>query len=173
MRVFGKCRSGLVGALIIMGIPAGAAWGASGGITVLPDASVFIQIINFIFLIWALNIILYKPIRSILVKRKEKIDGLEENIEGLLGNAKEKENDWILGIREARKKGIEEKGALIHAAEAEEKKIIDRINQKASEDLSTIRQKIAKDIDEVRTALQKDVDTFVDAIGQKILGRSV
>ena len=116
---------------------------------------------------------MYKPIRSILVKRKEKIDGLEETIEGLHGDAKEKENDWILGIREARTKGLDEKTSQIHAAETEEKQIIEKIDQKASEDLSNIRSKIAKDIDEVRTSLQKDVDTFVDAIGQKILGRSV
>ncbi len=173
MRVFGMCRSSLVGVLFFLGMPAGAAWGASGGITVLPDASVIIQIVNFVFLIWALNVILYKPIRGILVRRKEKIDNLEETIERLHGDAEKKENDWITGIRDARAKGLEEKTSLIHAAENEEKQIIEKINQKASEELANIRSRIAKDIEEVRTSLQKDVDTFVDAIGQKILGRSV
>ncbi|RPJ81803.1 MAG: ATPase, partial [Deltaproteobacteria bacterium] len=30
----------------------------------MPDSSVVIQVVNFIFLIWVLNIILYKPIRK-------------------------------------------------------------------------------------------------------------
>ncbi|MFO7963975.1 MAG: ATP synthase F0 subunit B [Desulfobacterales bacterium] len=171
MRVSSLCRIGLAAAFILSSMPVGNAWGAS--ITVLPDASVIIQILNFVFLIWALNVVLYKPIRGILVKRSEKIDNLEETIEGLHGDAEQKENDWVVGIRTARAKGLEEKAALIQAAENEEKRIIEKINQKASEDLSNMRSKIKSDIDDVRTALQKDVDTFVDAIGRKILGRSV
>ena len=46
--------------------------GGGGGITVIPDASVIIQIINFLFLIWVLNLIIFKPIRNILIQRKEK-----------------------------------------------------------------------------------------------------
>ena len=44
--------------------------GGGGGITVIPDASVIIQIINFLFLIWVLNLIIYKPIRNIFIQRK-------------------------------------------------------------------------------------------------------
>ena len=173
MRVSGTCRSSLLWMLVFLGLPVGAAWGASGGITVLPDSSVFIQIANFIFLILALNVLVYKPIRRILVERKQKIDGLEGTIDGLYDNAQKSENDYVMGIREARVKGLGEKTSLINAAEGEEKQIIDRINQKASEELSNIRSQITKDIDDVRTSLQKDVDSFVEAIGRKILGRSV
>jgi F-type H+-transporting ATPase subunit b len=120
-----------------------------------------------------MNVLVYKPIRKILVDRKQKIDGLEETIDGLHGDAQKSENDYAMGIREARVKGLEEKTSLINVAESEEKQIIERINQKASEELANIKSKITKDIDEVRTSLQKDVDSFVEAIGQKILGRSV
>ena len=173
MRVSGTCRIGLAGVLFFIGLPVGAAWGESGGITVIPDASFLIQIVNFIFLIIALNVLVYKPIRGILAKRKEKIEGLEESIDGLKGDAQIKENNYIAGIREARIKGLEEKTALIQTAESEEKQIIEKINQNASEELANIRNKIAQDIDEVRASLKKDVESFVDAIGQKILGRSV
>ena len=43
------------------------------------DVSLFIQIANFLFLIWVLNIILYRPIRGIIRQRKEKFDKLEIN----------------------------------------------------------------------------------------------
>ena len=85
----------------------------------------------------------------------------------------EKKNAFDYGIRTARSKGLEEKGALIRGAEEEERKIIERINQKAAEDLADIREKIAKDVEDVKASLQQEVDTFVDAIGEKILGRVV
>lgn len=173
MRVSGICRSGSAGLFVLFGACAGNAWASSGGITVLPDTSVVIQIVNFIFLIWALNVLVYKPIRGILLKRKEKIDGLEGDIAGLHEDAQQEEDNWNTGIREARVKGLDAKTALIAEAEAEEKQIIEKINKNAAEELTKIRSKIAADIDAVKASLEKDVDTFVDAIGQKILGRSI
>ena len=43
--------------------------------------TVFPQIINFLILIIALNIVLYKPIRKILTERKTKVEGLSKGIE--------------------------------------------------------------------------------------------
>ncbi len=55
------------------------------------DYSVIIQIINFIILIWVLNMVLYKPIRSILSQRNEKISGMEQGIDTLNADAEEKD----------------------------------------------------------------------------------
>ena len=167
--LFRGCMSGMVLSMAL----SQTAHASSGGITVLPDGSVIIQILNFIFLIWILNIIVYKPIRGILQKRKETINGLEKSIDGFHENAKEQESAWVSGIRAARTKGLQEKESLIHAAEEEERKIVDKINLKASEDLAQLREKISKDVKDVRASLQKEIDAFVDAIGQKILGRNV
>ena len=137
------------------------------------DASVIIQIVNFIFLIWALNFILYKPIRDVLLQRKEKVVGLEQGIEIFNKDAKEKDNSYALGIKEARAKGLKEKGSLLAAAADEEREIINIINKKAQANLAEVREKIAKDAESVRASLQQEVDKFADAIGQKILGRPI
>ena len=149
----------------------GLAMGA-GGVTVIPDGSLFVQIANFLIIIWALNLILYKPIRKILIQRKEKISSLEQNIEKLDQNAKDKDDAFISGIKTARGKGLVEKEALLKEAAEEERKI-EEINQKAQANLAEIREKIAKDAEDVRLALQKEVDTFANAISEKILGRAV
>jgi F-type H+-transporting ATPase subunit b len=173
MRFWGLLRRFvLVGITLAMALTP-KAHASSGGITVLPDGSVIIQIVNFIFLIWILNIVVYTPIRNILLKRKEKISDLEAGIQNSLSEAKEQENSWMAGIKNARAKGLEHKDSLIQAAEEDEKKILDRINRKASEDLAQLREKISKDVDDVRAALKKEIDAFVDAISEKILGRNV
>jgi F-type H+-transporting ATPase subunit b len=137
------------------------------------DKSVFLQIINFLFLIWALNTVLYKPIRKILLQRKEKIEGLENSIENFEKNAKEKEDAYASGIKDARIKDQKEKEALLISAQNEEKQLIEKINKKAQEDLAQMRNKIAGETESVRASLLKEVDSFAAAIGQKILGRVV
>ena len=136
------------------------------------DGSLFIQIINFLFLIWALNVVLYKPIRKILIQRKEKITGLEQNIDASNIDIKEKDDAFISGLKEARAKGMGEKDALIQVATDEEKMIIEKINQKAQADLAEVREKVAKDAESVRVTLQKELDDIAIAISHKILGRA-
>lgn len=177
MKKTGGCRSffpvisAATGFLFVATVSVPAAFAA--GIKVIPDASVLVQIVNFLFLIWVLNMVLYKPIRNILAQRKEKIDGLETRIESLQDGAAEKDKSYLDGIKAARKNGLVKKEALIQEASEEEKKVIDEINRKSQADLSAIRDKIAQDTDAVRNALEKEVDSFAEAIGQKILGRAM
>lgn len=137
------------------------------------DQSIFIQIINFLILIWVLNMVLYKPIRNILSQRKEKVSGLEQNISSLSQEADDQDKAYAAGIRNARSKGKQEKDAMMEAASAEEKKVMEKINAQAQADLAEVKSKIAKDAEQVRSVLQSQVDDFATAITQKILGRAV
>jgi F-type H+-transporting ATPase subunit b len=120
-----------------------------------------------------LNLILYKPIRNVLKQRKEKITGLEQSIESFQKDTSDKEEAFNAGLRSARVKGLEKKESLLTEAAAEEKKVIDQINEKAQAELSQVRQQVAKDVEVARQALLKEVDGFAEAIGEKILGRAV
>ena len=137
------------------------------------DVSVFVQIVNFIFLILVLNAVLYKPVRKILLQRKEKINGLEQNIETFTKDAQEKDESYLEGIKEARTKGLIEKENLMQSASEEEKIIIAKINKKAQADLEAVREQITKDTGQVSVSLEKEIDSFAEAIRQKILGRAV
>jgi len=137
------------------------------------DGSIIIQIVNFIFLIWVLNIILYKPIRNVLLQRKERVADFENSIKASKRDVEEKDEAFSLGIKEAKAKGLKEKEGLLQIASEEERKIIEKINEKAQADIANVRAKIAEDAESARKSLQQEVDTFADAIAQKILGRAV
>ena len=182
MRISGVCRKGfpiflLFFALASFVLPQ-AVLGSSGesgggGVKVIPDGSVLIQIVNFVFLIWALNMLLYRPIRKILAQRKEKIGGLELSIETSNKDAQEKDQAFAEGIKEARAKGLRERESLVQQATDEEKSIVAEINRKAQAELAEVRTKIKNDAQAVKESLQKEVDNFADQICQKILGRTV
>ncbi len=154
--------------LIIFSSPAFAA-----SITVMPDWTVFLQAANFILLVFLLNIVLYRPIRNIIRQRKTKIDGLEQDIQSSSNDLAEKEATYAAGIRDARKKGLLEKETLVQAAADEEKKILDKINADALEELNAVKAKVAQEAETAKAALLKEVDTFANDIGKKILGRAV
>ena len=135
--------------------------------------SIVYQIINFLILIWILNVILYKPIQKILNQRKEKVSGLEQNIAALGQEATQQDNAYDEGMRAARSKAKKEKEAMMEAASTEEKAILAKINAKAQADMAEVKNKIAKDVEQVGSALQNQVNDFAADITQKILGRAV
>ena len=130
------------------------------------------QIINFLILVFALNVVCYKPIRKILLDRKARMDGLADNIASATGESEEKDKAFSQGVREARTKGQKEKEVLLNQAGEEEKVIVGKIMEKAREDMASVKEQITKETEEVKAALEKEVDAFADAITQKILGRA-
>jgi len=137
------------------------------------DYSIFVQMANFIALIFIMNAILYKPIRKILIERKKKIQGYKEGIEGLQRDASESEQSFQAKISEARGQGVQEKEALKQTGQEEEKRLISEINQKAQAELEAVRAQIAKDAEDARRGLEKEIKVFSAAIAEKILGRAV
>ena len=135
------------------------------------DGSLFIQIINFLFLLYVLNLVLFKPIRRILLERREKITGLQEGVESLSAESVEKDEAYKDGLKGARAEGLKQKEAFVEQASQEEKEIIERINKKAQANLAEIRLQVAEETKKAQSALEQEIDTFARAIGEKILGR--
>lgn len=140
---------------------------------VIPDWSLFVQMGNFVLLIFVLNVILYKPIRQILIERKRKIQGYEEGIEAIQRDASETEQSFQAKISEARQQGVQQKEALKQTGQEEEKRLVSEINQKARAELEAVRAQIAKDAEDVRRGLEKEIGVFSGNIAEKILGRAV
>jgi F-type H+-transporting ATPase subunit b len=136
------------------------------------DGSIVLQIANFLLLIWILNMVLYKPIRKILLERKEKMVGMQSDIDGSAQQVQSKEDAYADGVRQARVAGQKEKETLMQAAAEEEKAIIGKINESAQAELKDVREKITQEMGTVKVALEKEIDAFANAIGQKILGRA-
>jgi F-type H+-transporting ATPase subunit b len=137
------------------------------------DGSLFIQMVNFVVLIWALNFVLYRPIRGILAQRREKIEGLEQGIATYEQDLSEKEQAIQAGIKQAREKGQKEKEELEEQAREQERRMMEQINEKARSDMAEIRERVGREVESVRKSLQPQVDQFADQISEKILGRAL
>jgi len=141
-------------------------------ITVIPDISLVYQMINFLVLLFVLNLVLYKPIRNVLLARKAKIEGMQNGAEKAQSDLVAGEDAYNSGLKQARSKGLKSKEAFIEEASKEEKEIIDRINKKAQANFADIKTQVAQETEQARKALEAEVEVYAKAIGEKILGRA-
>jgi len=137
------------------------------------DTSLLIQIINFLLLVFLLNIFLYRPIRRIIARRSEEMGSLDQAIE----TAEKKSNENEESIHEnrllARKDGYQTKEALKLEGLAEEKTILRASGSQVDEKISGAKVEIDGQTDAVRKALEEQVAVFSKELAEKILGRSV
>jgi len=140
---------------------------------IIPDWTLFVQMANFILLIFILNAVLYKPIRKILLERKKKINGLQQAVASAEEGAAESQGAFKVKMGEAKMKGHQEKEALKETARAEERRLLAEINEKAAKDLEAVRAQVAKEAQDAKVKLKGEIEAFSASIAEKILGRAV
>jgi len=173
MKFFTKgLAAGTAAVVAVAGLTVESAF-AESAISVFPDKSVIWQMVNFIVLIWALNLVMYRPIRNILARRKEKMDSLDSHISMYQQEAADKEEALAESIKTAKADGMKEKNELVEAAAAEEKAIIEEMNKKTQQTIADDKARIASEADKAAADLQQEVEAFAAEIGHKILGRKV
>ncbi|MBF0101503.1 MAG: ATP synthase F0 subunit B [Desulfobacterales bacterium] len=137
------------------------------------DVSLFIQIVNFLLLIWVLNKVLYKPIRVKLSERKKTVVDGQQWIDDIKNQAQGIELQINDSLKRARAEGLKSKETFIQEAMLNEKKMLEEMNQKVRSELENSRKKMDGEIQKTREFLVNEIDIYAEAIGRKILGRAI
>jgi F-type H+-transporting ATPase subunit b len=140
---------------------------------IMPDYTLFLQLANFLFLLFILNIILYRPVRQILGKRKAEVDGLQHSVSELEGKASRFAGELQESMVKARKTGYEEKETLKKQGLEEEKAVLKEAAAASGERMGRARVETEKKLLEARGALEKELSLFSKELAEKILGRAM
>jgi F-type H+-transporting ATPase subunit b len=139
----------------------------------LPDYTLFIQMINFLVLLFVLNLILFRPIRKIIKERNQIVDNFNSDIASLTDSAQESAGQFQQKIQEARKEGAARVQSMKDEGEEAEADLIAATAEEVQTKIDEARKKVASDIQEARSHLQTQVQAFSVAVTEKILGRSI
>jgi len=140
---------------------------------IMPDYTLFLQIANFLFLLFILNILLYRPVRQILGKRKAEVDGLQHSVSELEGKASRFAGELEESMAKARKTGYEERETLKKQGLEEEKAVLKEAATASGERMGQARAEMGKKVLETRGALEEELILFSKELAEKILGRNV
>ena len=137
------------------------------------NSTFFFQIGNFLLLLLLLNIILFRPIRRIMLRRDEELDSLQKSIEDYQGRSEQNEKNIEEGMILARKDGFAEKEKLKGTGLEEEKVILQGANASVEEKLDKAKSEMEVKMADVRKTLEDQLAGFSTELAEKILGRSI
>jgi F-type H+-transporting ATPase subunit b len=139
---------------------------------VLPDKTIFIQGANFLVTIFVLNVLLIKPIREIIKKRKGLMSDQMEKIDAFNANAAKKLEDYEIQLAAARKEAGEIRASMKDVGTAQEQALMSEAGAEASGTIQAARAEIKAQVQGAMDQLTKDVNKFAEQATGKILGQA-
>ena len=142
-------------------------------VSVIPDYTIFIQIITFLVLIYILNILLYKPILSIIERRRKQIDELEKEIKLFNESVDKKAAEYDEKLKLAKANASELKKEIIKEGADQARNAIDTVRNEIPLLMQDFQQKMDKEIQTARQILDSQSRKLSLEIAEKVMGKSV
>lgn len=135
--------------------------------------TLFIQLINFLALLFILNAILYKPVIAKIREREARIKRDQEEALELEQKVLSQENQHQQELANARQTAAQEKGDMMAEAKKAEAQVLATARAEAAKIVDSMKAAIQADAAEARKTLRDQMTPLAESIAEKILGRKV
>lgn len=137
------------------------------------DWTLYAQIINFLLLVFLLNVVLFRPIRKALRDRQAKLLAQETEINVLTDKGRSLEDEIKEELAAARRAGAGARETLKQEGAQAEATLLEEVKSQAELEWATVEKKIKADMAKARKSLQTQVQSFAQLLATKILGREL
>ena len=137
------------------------------------DWTLYAQIINFLLLVFLLNVVLFRPIRSALRDRQAKLLAQETEINVLTDKGRSLEDEIKEELAAARRAGAGARETLKQEGAQAEATLLEEVKRQAELEWATVEKKIKADMAKARASLQTQAQSFAQLLATKILGREL
>jgi F-type H+-transporting ATPase subunit b len=137
------------------------------------DYTILVQMANFILLIFILNALLYKPILSIIGKRKNQMEESDREVKRLSQTVEQKLAEYEDKVRLAKLDAMEQRNVIIREGADVAKSIIDAVRNEIPGMMEQFNAKMGKEVDAARAILRSQSQKISLDIAEKVLGRSI
>ena len=137
------------------------------------DWTLYAQIINFLLLVFLLNVVLFRPIRKALRDRQAKLLAQETEINVLTDKGRSLEDEIKEELAAARRAGAGARETLKQEGAQAEATLLEEVKRQVEVEWATVEKKIKADMAKARASLKTQVQSFAQLLATKILGREL
>ncbi|HZE21441.1 MAG TPA: hypothetical protein VE082_05260 [Desulfobaccales bacterium] len=137
------------------------------------DWTLYAQIINFLLLVFLLNVVLFRPIRNAIKDRQAKLLAQEAEINLLADQGRSLEDEIKEKLAAARREGAGARESLKQEGAQAEASLLEEVKHQVEVEWATVEKKIKADMTKARQSLKKESQTFAQLLATKILGREL
>lgn len=142
-------------------------------VTVIPDWTLLVQMATFIALVVILNYLLYKPILSIIDRRKKHLEELENEIKLFKDSVDKKAAEYDEKLTAAKTNASDLKKEIINEGNKQAKGIVDAVRTEIPLMTQEFQKKMDAEMQAARQILDGQSRKLSMEIAEKVLGRRV
>ena len=137
------------------------------------NATLIVQIINLLVLIFIMNRLMYRPIRKITAQRETQISHSQIEVEEIEEDNRSREEAYWDDLKKGRAQVRVRLAEMKDATEEEALALIQGAHQKARAREDEIRSKIQEEVSQARRDISKEAQNVALRMASTILGREV
>jgi F-type H+-transporting ATPase subunit b len=130
-------------------------------------------LINFLVLVFLLNVVLFRPIRKALKERQARLDAQTADINLMESQGQDLDSEIKDKLAAARREGAGAREVLKQEGAAAETSLMEEVKREADLEWSRVEQKIKEDMARARESLKAQAQSFAQLLASKILGREL
>ncbi|WP_456397185.1 ATP synthase F0 subunit B [Desulfurobacterium sp.] len=136
------------------------------------NATIIVQMINFLIFMVIMDKVLFKPMITHLAKREEELKVLKLEAEELRKNAEKFLQEYQAIIAEAKEKAKELLNAALREAKEEREKIISQAQEEMQAKVEKAKAEIWASFEQEKEKLAERVDEIANEIVEKLLKKA-
>lgn len=137
------------------------------------NATLLVQLVNFLLLMYLLNRILFRPMLRVLEERRERTEGRRKKAAQLDSESQAIWDDYQKRIQAAKADADRTRTQLIRQGEAERERLLAAATAQSDKAVAQVRARLRGEAEEARRSLRAQAAQLAESVAQRILGRTV
>ncbi len=137
------------------------------------NLTILIQVVNFLVLMFILNVLLYKPILKVMDSRSKQILQSEDEVKELNLTIERKMAEYEATIQKAKMEAMGQRNEILQEGAKVSKEILDGARGEIAGMMDQFQQKMNAEMEKARKILGTQSRSISTEIAEKVLGRSL
>jgi len=135
------------------------------------NATLVIQVIHFLILVYILNRLIFRPILKLMDERDEHIEKTKKGVDEALDKTEGLKERCVSQVHQARTDATQERTELRETGIAETKELLERSKEETAAIRAETDKETEKEIEMTRPLMHDQVIVLAEGIIEKLLGR--
>ena len=135
------------------------------------NATLVIQVIHFLILLYVLNRFMFQPILRLMVERNEHIEKTEKGVDEALGKTEELKQSFVSKVHQTRRDAAQERSELRESGIAETRELLERYKKKTEGIMAETDKEADEQVAMARPLMHDQVIVLAESVIEKMLGR--
>ncbi len=135
------------------------------------NATIVVQVIHFLILVFILNRLMFRPILRLIVERTQYFEETRNEIESIESETERAKNEYLLREINARRDAAKERSRIKDIGITKAEEFLDKSRQEVSSIRTQVDKRAEEQLEKARPVVPGEAGALAEEILERVIGR--